>query len=52
MLQDNLNNAIRGYGTDSKEAAAALRDFNSAQANVTSFKLNLEKQRTKHSFNA
>ena len=34
--QDNLNGAIRGYGTNSKEAAAALRDFNSAQANVAS----------------
>ncbi len=32
--QENLNGAIRGYGTNSKEAAAALRDFNSAQANV------------------
>ena len=32
--QDNLNGAIRGYGTNSKEAATALRDFNSAQANV------------------
>jgi hypothetical protein len=34
--QDNLNNAIRGYGTNSKEAAAALRDLNSAQSNVSS----------------
>jgi hypothetical protein len=34
--QENLNGAIRGYGTNSKEAAAALRDFNSAQANVAS----------------
>ena len=34
--QENLNGAIRGYGTNSKEAAAALRDFNSAQANVVS----------------
>ena len=34
--QDNLNGAIRGYGTNSKEAAAALRDLNSAQANVSS----------------
>ena len=33
--QENLNGAIRGYGTNSKEAAAALRDFNSAQANVS-----------------
>ena len=33
--QDNLNAAIRGYGTNSKEAATALRDLNSAQANVS-----------------
>jgi hypothetical protein len=33
--QDNLNAAIRGYGTNSKEAASALRDLNSAQANVS-----------------
>jgi hypothetical protein len=32
--QDNLNSAIRGYGTNSKEAATALRDLNSAQSNV------------------
>jgi hypothetical protein len=32
--QDNLNLAIRGYGTNSKEAATALRDLNSAQSNV------------------
>ena len=33
--QNNLNVAIRGYGTNSKEAAAALRDFNAAQSNVS-----------------
>jgi hypothetical protein len=33
--QENLNSAIRGYGTNSKEAATALRDLNSAQANVS-----------------
>jgi hypothetical protein len=32
--QDNLNSTIRGYGTNSKEAATALRDLNSAQSNV------------------
>jgi hypothetical protein len=33
--QNNLNVAIRGYGTNSVEAAAALRDLNAAQANVS-----------------
>ena len=35
IAQDNLNAAIRGYGTNSKEAASALRDLNAAQANVS-----------------
>jgi hypothetical protein len=34
--QNNLNVAIRGYGTNSVEAASALRDLNAAQANVSS----------------
>jgi hypothetical protein len=34
--QDNLNSAIRGYGTNSKEATNALRDLNSAQSTVSS----------------
>jgi hypothetical protein len=33
--QNNLNSAIRGYGTNSVEAASALRDLNAAQANVS-----------------
>jgi hypothetical protein len=33
--QNNLNVAIRGYGTNSAEAATALRDLNAAQANVS-----------------
>jgi len=33
--QQNLNGAITEYGTDSSEAASALRDLNAAQANVT-----------------
>jgi hypothetical protein len=32
--QDNLNVAIRGYGTESTQAASALRDLNAAQDNV------------------
>ncbi len=36
MLKTTLTAAIRGYGTNSKEAAAALRDLNSAQSNVSS----------------
>ena len=33
--QKNLNGAITEYGTNSTQAAAALRDLNAAQANVT-----------------
>jgi hypothetical protein len=33
--QKNLNGAIIEYGADSTQAAAALRDLNAAQANVT-----------------
>jgi hypothetical protein len=33
--QNSLNVAIRGYGTNSVEAAAALRELNAAQANVS-----------------
>src|SRR5665647_3389389 len=32
--QDSLNSAIKEYGTNSTEAAAALRNFNAAQDNV------------------
>ena len=32
--QKNLNGAITEYGTNSTQAAAALRDLNAAQANV------------------
>ncbi len=33
--QDNLNVAIRGYGTNSTEAANALRELNAAQSNIS-----------------
>jgi hypothetical protein len=32
--QDNLNAAIRGYGTESTQAASAVRELNAAQNNV------------------